>query len=288
MITHNSKKLSIQLLLAVACTSAAQADSMSFLSSDTLPLNLTQAVALQANTQTSWPAGAGYTSIADYLYWMGDVGVVMTQDAKIGNISSTASSLGLNDAQITLNTGMRFDLGIGYDVTSWFSVEATAGLIWNSVDSVSGTVTDTPGGFFGQDFALSGGSGNIYNLPLMFNGKFRIPITKEAKSPEIVLGGGVGAIWSTADVDSVTTPDVPGLTASINGSSWAFAYQATAGIEWKLGNNLHFGFGYAFLGTTELNYGKPSFNTNLLVGVADIKADALYTHSILATLRYEF
>ena len=288
MITSNFGKLPIQLLIAVACTSAAQADSMSFLSSDTLPLNLTQVVALPANAQATPPSGAGKSAISDYLYLMGDVGVEMTQDVNIGNISSTSNSTGLNGAQLKLNTGMRFDLGVGYDVTSWFSVEATAGLIWNSVDSVSGTVTDTTGGFIGGDLPLSGGSGNIYNIPIMFNGKFRIPITKEANSPEIVLGGGIGALWSDADINSITTANVPGLEASVTGNSWAFAYQATAGVDWKLGNNLHLGIAYAFLGTTELNYGKTSFNTNLVVGVADVKADALYTHSILATLRYEF
>ena len=65
MIVQNSKKLPIQLLIAVACTSAAQADSMSFLSSDTLPLNLTQVVALPANAQATPPSGAGKTSISD-------------------------------------------------------------------------------------------------------------------------------------------------------------------------------------------------------------------------------
>lgn len=282
MITSNFGKLPIQLLIAVACTSAAQADSMSFLSSDTLPLNLTQVVALPANAQATPPSGAGKTAISDYLYLMGDVGVTLTQDVNMKN------TLGLTGVQFGLDTGMRFDLGVGYDVTSWFSVEATAGLIWNSVDSVSGTVTDTTGGFIGGDLPLSGGSGNIYNIPIMFNGKFRIPITKDANSPEIVLGGGIGALWSDADINSVTTAAVPGLEASVSGNSWAFAYQATAGVDWKLGNNLHLGIAYAFLGTTELNYGKTNFNTTQLVGTADVKADALYTHSILATLRYEF
>ena len=282
MITSNFGKLPIQLLIAVACTSAAQADSMSFLSSDTLPLNLTQAVALPANAQATPPSGAGKTAIADYLYLMGDVGVEMTQDVNIGNISSTANSAGLNGAQLKLNPGMRFDLGIGYDVTSWFSVEATTGLIWNSFSTISGTDTTTNTNFnFNVD-------GNVYNIPIMLNGKFRIPITKEANSPEIVLGGGIGALWSDANINSVTTAAVPGLEASVSGNSWAFAYQATAGVDWRLGNNLHLGIAYAFLGTTELNYGKTNFNTNLLVGTADVKADALYTHSILATLRYEF
>jgi opacity protein-like surface antigen len=261
MITSNYGKLHIQLLIAVACTSAAQADSMSFLSSDTLPLNLTQVVALPANAQATPPSGAGKTAISDYLYLMGDVGVTMTQDVNMKN------ALGLTGVQFGLDTGMRFDLGIGYDLTSWFSVEATAGLIWNSISNVSGTETSS-----NTSFNLNA-TGNVYNIPIMVNGKFRIPITKEANSPQIVLGGGIGALWSQYDLDSVA-----GFSSSANGTSsstWAFAYQATAGVEWKLGNNLHLGIAYAFLGTTQLNY-------------EYVTADALYTHSILATLRYEF
>ena len=261
MITHNSKKLPIQLLIAVACTSAAQADSMSFLSSDTLPLNLTQVVALPANTQATTPSGAGRTSISHDLYLMGDVGVALTQDVNIKD----NNLLGLSGIQFGLDTGMRFDLGVGYDVTSWFSVEATAGLIWNSFSSLSGTDTTSNTNFnFNVD-------GNLYNIPIMLNGKFRIPIMEEANSPEIVLGGGIGALWSQYDVNSIE-----GVAVNDSESASAFAYQATAGVEWELGNNLHLGIAYVFLGTTQLNYNEETI------------ADALYTNSILATLRYEF
>jgi len=189
---------------------------------------------------------------------MGDVGVTLTQDVNMKN------TLGLTGVQFGLDTGMRFDLGVGYDVTSWFSVEATAGLIWNSISTVSGTVTSG-----NIPFNLNA-TGDLYNVPIMVNGKFRIPIIEEANSPEIVLGGGIGALWSQYDLNSVD-----GFTVNDSSSAWAFAYQATAGVEWKLGNNLHLGVAYAFLGTTQLNY-------------EVVTADALYTNSILATLRYEF
>jgi len=52
---------------------------------------------------------------------------------------------------------------------------------------------------------------------------------------------------------------------------------------------LYLRFGYAFLGTTALDYGAASFNTNAVGNTfVGIQADAIYTHSLLGTLRYEF
>jgi opacity protein-like surface antigen len=243
-----------------------------------LAFNAPQNATPKAATRPSAP-------IIDDMYFLADVGVAIPQDATLQNIASTATSSGLSGAKLSLDPGVRFDLGLGYNVTEWFAVEVESGLIWNGVDKVEGTVTDTTGAFLGTDLPLSGGSGNVYNIPIMFNGQFRLPVGKDMK---VVLGGGVGTIWSDASVTGVSTPLAPGLTASVDGNSWAFAYQANAGVEWSLASNLSLGVRYTFLGTTELNYGPATFNTDLLVGSADIKADALYTHSILATLRLEF
>lgn len=224
-------------------------------------------------------------SLSSELYLLADVGVVIPQNANIADISATSISSGLAGASIALDPGVRFDVGVGLDVTDWFAIEVASGLIWNGVDKVEGTILDTSGAIIGTDLPLSGGSGNIYNIPVMFNGQFRLPIGKNVK---LLLGGGVGGIWSDANVGSITTPALAGLEATVDGSTWGFAYQGNAGVEWDIAPNLTLGVRYAFLGTTELNYGAASFNTALLVGSADIKADALYTHSILATLKLEF
>ncbi|MSR34750.1 MAG: hypothetical protein EXS12_08170 [Phycisphaerales bacterium] len=36
---------------------------------------------------------------------------------------------------------------------------------------------------------------------------------------------------------------VPGAALSVNGNSFAFAYQANLGLEWQLANHLYLGFG---------------------------------------------
>lgn len=250
-------------------------------------LGISAASTVTMTTPQAPPAAATRPSapIIDDLYFLADVGVAIPQDADIENIASTNTSLGLSGAKLSLDPGVRFDLGLGYNLTDWFAVEVASGLIWNGVDKVEGTVTDTPAGFIGANLPLAGGSGNVYNIPILFNGQFRIPVGKDLK---VVLGGGIGTIWSDASVNGITTPLVPGLQASVNGSSWAFAYQGNAGVEWQLSSNVALGVRYAFLGTTELNYGTANFNTPLLVGSADIKANALYTNSIMANLRFEF
>ena len=268
--------------LALALTTATLADSSANVAT-TLP---SLSTLLQSGATTSAPPAARPSvSIFDEMYLLADVGVAIPQDANIKNIASTATSGGLSGTKVSLNTGMRFDAGLGFNVTDWLAVEVASGLIWNSVDRVEGTILDTTGGLLGADLPLSGGSGDIYNVPIMFNGQVRLPVGKDLK---LLLGGGIGTVWSDASVDSITTTAIPGLQAAVSGNSWAFAYQANVGLEWELAKNLALGVRYSFLGTTEVNYGPASFNTPTIVGVSDVKADAIYTHSILATLKLEF
>jgi opacity protein-like surface antigen len=237
--------------------------------------------------QDAAPRGATRPSapIVDDLYFLADVGVAIPQDVSLRNISASDTSTGLSGAKLSLDPGVRFDLGLGYKFTDAFAIELASGLIWNRVDKVEGTLTDTTTGFIGTDLPLEGGSGNVYNIPIMFNAQGRFPVGKDMK---LVLGVGIGALWSDASITGVNSPLAPGILASVDGDSWAFAYQANAGLEWVLASNLTLGVRYAFLGTTDLNYGPASFNTPLAVGTEDIRANALYTHSILATLRLKF
>lgn len=239
---------------------------------------------------TRSPAGASSATRpskpwTDDLYFLADVGVAIPQDANVRDIDPTASSFGLSGTKLKLDTGVRFDLGVGYEFTDWFALEVASGLVWNGVDGVDGTIVDTTG----AGVAIQGGSGNVYGVPIMFNGQFRIPLDKNSDRPfQLVIGGGIGAIWTDASVNGVAAPLVPGVFASVDGNAWAFAYQADVGLEWTLADNLHLGIRYAFLGTTEVNFGPASFNTPLLVGTADVKADGYYTHSIMASLRIDF
>lgn len=275
--------------VALATTAVPTADPGSLVTSGAAPIASTPWLA----QDTTKSPGSGNAATrpskpwVDDLYFLADLGVAIPQDANIRNIDSSATSLGLSGAKLKLDTGVRFDLGVGYELTDWFAVEVASGLVWNGVNGVEGTLIDN--GFLGANLPLQGGSGNVYGVPIMFNGQFRIPLDKSSDRPlQLLLGGGVGAIWTDASVSGINTPVLPAAQASVDGSAWAFAYQANAGLEWTLADNVHLGVRYAFLGTTELNFGTASFNTPLLTGGADIKADGYYTHNILASLRIDF
>jgi opacity protein-like surface antigen len=221
---------------------------------------------------------------------LADVGVALTLDTDVKDIAATPASTGLSGAKISLDPGVRFDVGLGYEIYDWLAIEVETGLIWNGVNNISGTVTDFNPPLVGTNLTLTGGSGGIYTVPIMFNLQARIPMGQDPLQPLwLVVGGGVGTVWSDADVNNVGSVELGDLlTTSVRGSGWAFAFQASAGFEWSLARNISLGVRYAFLGTTQLNYGRPTFNIPGIVGTADIKVDAIYTNAIMATLKLEF
>ena len=306
------------LLCAITCVHALRAESSEPLGLETLPLSLihvadyapltgnsvAQSKAPPSSTKQQLnsapqstavlPQAAVKKSVADSFYFLGDAGVAFTQSINITNHTASATTGSLTGAKLNLNIGARFDLGVGYQLTDSFALELASGLIWNSVSSVEGNLGGTINGFVRYPLPLQGGQGNIYNVPFMLNGKFRVPLNKDKTYPiSLTCGAGVGGIWSDTSVNNITsvkaTEIVPGAALSVNGNAFAFAYQANLGLEWQLANHLYFGFGYAFLGTTALDYGPASFNTNAVGNTfVGIRADAIYTHSLLGTLRYEF
>jgi hypothetical protein len=261
---------------------------------DTLPFTLIHVsdYAPQASAPpTQVPAPQ---TVSERFYFLSDAGVAFTQSINIANHTQTATSGGLSGAKINLNTGARVDIGVGFQLTESFAMEFATGLIWNSVSSVEGNVIGTTGGFLRIPIPLQEGKGNIYNVPFMFNGKYRLPLNRDKTHPlSFTCGAGAGGIWSDASVNNITSAQATaialGAALSVNGNAFAFAYQANFGIEWQLANHLYLGFGYAFLGTTSLNYGAANFSTNAVGSTfIGLKADAIYTHSLLGTLRYEF
>jgi len=282
------------LTLELVCSQAFCDNSTEPFLTDTLPFTLIHVsdYALQVSVPpTQAPAPQ---TVSDRFYFLSDAGVAFTQSINIANHTQTATSGGLSGAKINLNTGARVDIGVGFELTELFAMEFTTGLIWNSVSSVEGNVIGTTGGFLRIPIPLQEGKGNIYNVPFMLNGKFRLPLNRDKTHPlSFTCGAGAGGIWSDASVNNITsaqaTAIAPGAALSVNGNAFAFAYQANFGIEWQLANHLYLGFGYAFLGTTSLNYGSASFSTNAIGSTfIGLKADAIYTHSLLGTLRYEF
>ena len=101
-------------------------------------------------------------------------------------------------------------------------------------------------------------SGNLKTLGLMANVWYDID-TGGALMPYVGGGAGVGQV--TIDTEIKIKPfsvspgiPFPGLTATYPASSaWAFAFQAGAGLGYKLGSGLSASLGYRIFGTTKVD-----------------------------------
>ena len=233
---------------------------------------------------TAAPGSTPSLLLGDRLRFIGDVGAAIPQDMDITNVARSGNRTGLSGASLSLDTGIRFDLGLAYDITDWFNVQLASGLIWNEVSKMQGTVVDGVPAVVGGNAQLSGGSGDLYQVPIMVNGELRLPLGKDMK---LTLGGGIGAVWGDLSVTGVNLSTAPAVRASVDGSDWAFAYQGSAGVEWMLSSNLSLGVRYSFLGTTQLDFGTFNYSNPAIRSNGDFTSN-VYTHSILATLRLRF
>src|ERR1700748_1207735 len=65
---------------------------------------------------------------------------------------------------IDFHNGVRGDIAVGYQATSWFAVEFASGAIWNSGDKIGGV-----------PISSFSGSLDLYEIPVMGNAVFTTP-----------------------------------------------------------------------------------------------------------------
>jgi opacity protein-like surface antigen len=191
------------------------------------------------------------------LYLNGDVGVALMQDVTINKFNGTPVPY-----KVSLDPGIRFDLGVGYNITDSLAAEVETGLIWNPADLVYLGSAWLP-------FDMLHVRADIYQIPFLVNAIYRIPL-KSGLTPYI--GVGVGADFAIVDFS------MPGISANYNDVT--FAYQGIAGVKYAVTKNIDVGLAYKFLGTLDHSW-------NLLPGVRTDTAPTM-THSILATLTWRF
>jgi opacity protein-like surface antigen len=156
------------------------------------------------------------------------------------------------------NPGIRFDVPLGYRVNEWFSVEFAPGFMWNQLNSLE------------YDGASASSTGTLWQVPLLVN--FILTIPTDSKW-EPFVGGGVGGLYSSFDLNAVEGTDV-----NLSGTSWALGYSALAGLNYHLSKDISFGFNYKFTGTGNQNW---SGDLNGLT-------TNVYTHSASLSATFRF
>ena len=210
---------------------------------------------------------------------------------------------GLSNAAIKFNTGIDATVAFGYELSDWLSIELQTGLVWNGVNGVTGNwmiPNGQPGGV--QQTVTTniwGGNGNLYQVPMMVNLNFDIPLsTPDSErwpfigcTTYLTLNLGVGAEYAKLKIDDIQLPGgagVPTLNAGIDKGAWGFAYQVGANLRMEIAHNMDLGLYFQFRGTSSMNFGSPSVTGTPLVSGMDFTVSSLMNYAVGMNFRIEF
>jgi opacity protein-like surface antigen len=200
------------------------------------------------------------------LYSRLDFGGVFQQNATLDTTTSSGLSSVSTNGTETFNLGIRADIALGYNINKSLAAEFDTGLLWNSADKIGATTLSS----INQSF-------DTYTIPILVNVTYKFPI-KGPWSSYVGIGAG-GAASILVYNNSIGSDMVD--------ENFVFAYQAEAGLKYKLSENASVGVAYDFLGTTD-----PSWNLNQPIGLTTtsfhIKEKGFYTHSITLSFTWDF
>jgi opacity protein-like surface antigen len=201
---------------------------------------LTSALVLAGSTSTLHAEDLGGKTYLGF-----DAGLALQQNITLRNGDGDRT-------RATFEPGFRFDVTLGSHLSDSWSLEGEIGLIYNSFDK----------GIIGGD---SVSSSSLFEIPLMVNGLYKLPLHGPVTA---FVGAGIGGVYSVFSGGPFGAFGLPATDLS-------FGYQGTAGVKYAISDKWELGIAYKFLDTTEHDLGW-------------IKADGTMTHSFLATLTFKF
>jgi opacity protein-like surface antigen len=155
-------------------------------------------------------------------YFNADAGVALADKVKLRQFLTPTPG-----AKIELDPGVRISAAGGYNVNSFFAVQAETGIIYNNIDGVTG-----------------GGNidGSLAHVPLLVDAVLRYDKPDCKWVPYI--GAGAGGDVSMIALDHVRAPS--GAVVDGTGSSLVFAWQGFAGARYKFADKMSIGGAYKF------------------------------------------
>ena len=191
-------------------------------------------------------------------YFNADAGVALADDVALKRFGVPVSGV-----KVKFDTGFRVSVGGGYNFNEYIGVGLETGFIYNSVDMLKGS----GGSSSDIDSSLS-------HIPLMAN------VTLRYDKPDCkwvpYLGFGAGA-----DVSILTADSLDGVDVDYRESDVVFAWQAFAGVRYKITPSISIGAGYKYYRAESASWDAD--------GVSDtIKFGAAGSHNIVATFNWSF
>lgn len=199
-------------------------------------------------------------SWTDNLYLHTDLGPAFLDNGPttVRGFSSSSGPFG-GRGHFQVDTGIRGDLSLGYNLTKCFAIEVESGAIWNPGPNANDT---------------------FYQIPVMLNAIYQIQLSKSWK---VYFGAGAGAVISMTHSQ---VKDAAFHTPFIfEDSDWSPGYQAEAGIKYALSRHVDIDLGYKFLGIAEYDY---RFRNVGDIPFEEVKVNDLFTHSAQLSLTWKF
>jgi opacity protein-like surface antigen len=173
----------------------------------------------------------------------------------------------VGDSSINLDTGIRFDIDVGYAFNKFLAAEFEFGWTYNSIGSISGPITVSDASYG--------------NFPFLVNLIFQLPLAKGRFIPYI--GGGGGGTIGIFDAAYISDPFV---AISGSDSDVSYAWQAFGGIRFAINDQMSVGIVYKYLGSGSTSYYEGVIFPSGSQG--QLSLGSTVTQSIEATFNYRF
>lgn len=211
------------------------------------PMKIRTCGALPFLTAMLYASGIVYTVSA------GDSGAYLRLDGGFTFADNLSLDVGGTPGTLRLKDGYRADLDLGYDLNRWVAFQIEGGFFHSSAESL-----------VLNNFAAHLGNTWHEGLPIMGEVIFRW-----ANSTDFTpyVGGGAGGIVSTLSINRDSD------------STFVFAYQATAGVIYKLDERAWIDLFYKFLNSDDSDYE---------IGGIPIKSSRVRQHLIGAGVTWLF
>jgi outer membrane immunogenic protein len=194
-------------------------------------------------------------------YVKADAGGNITQDADLKEFFGPVAP----DSKVKFDAGPRFAVAGGYQFTSWFALEGEVGFMDNKLDSITDASRVHDAWFI--------------NVPFLVNGKFQWP-NRTPFTPYI--GAGVGFSEVILDVDEIS---LGGTSLHGNTSDTVFAYQAFAGLRYRINERMGLSVEYHYLGADGAEWHADSTSGT----ISDrMKFGSTQTHSLSLAFDFRF
>lgn len=194
-------------------------------------------------------------------YFTADAGGNLTSDTDLKNFFGEPLAA---NSKVKFDPGVRFGVGAGYKVTDWLGTEIQSGFYANEIKSI----TDASR----VDAVFS-------NVPLIANVRLECPCWSFVRP---YCGGGAGVAFPVLDADHI---EIGGTSMHGSEVDEVFAYQAFAGIRFKINDQMGLSLEYRYFHSDSAEW-KAEFSEG--TSSDKMRFGATETHSLSIAFDFRF